>query len=112
MANIEKGNEDWIWNYYFRISIPWLREHFALEPNKTRLTRLDLPIYIFHGDRDPNVPVEGVYDLERRFKALGKTNLTASVFKNHEHNLNFSEWQKDGKMPEGIARIFEVVEKL
>lgn len=108
MNNLKEGNEDWIWNYYFRISVPWLQEHFALEPNKSRLPRLNLPIYIFHGDLDPNVPVEGVYDLEKRFEALGKTNLKAFVFENHEHNLNFMEWVRDGRIPAGVEKILEV----
>lgn len=108
MNNLEKGNEDWIWNYYFRISVPWLREHFALEPNKSRLARLDLPIYVFHGDQDPHVPVEGVYDLEKRFKALGKTNLKTFVFEDHDHNLNFMEWVNDSRIPAGVERILEV----
>jgi len=112
MHHLATGNEDWIWKHYFRISIPWLREHFALEPNKSRLIRLDLPIYIFHGDLDPNVPVDGVYDLERRFEALGKTNLTAFVFENHEHNLNFTEWRRDNEVPAGIEKILEVAAEL
>ena len=106
------GNEEWIWSNYFRISIPWLKEHFTLEPNKTRLTRLNLPIYVLHGDKDANVSVEGVRDLEKRFKALGKTNLTTFIFEDHNHNLNFMEWLRDDEMPKGFAKIFEVVDNL
>jgi pimeloyl-ACP methyl ester carboxylesterase len=108
MLNLKQGNEDWIWDYYFRITVPWLQEHFSLEANKSRLTRLNLPIAIFHGERDANVPVEGVYDLEKRFRALGKTNLKTFVFENHNHDLNFMEWVNNKKIPGGIEKVLEV----
>ena len=108
MLNVKQGNEDWIWDYYFRITVPWLQEHFSLEANKSRLTRLNLPIAIFHGERDANVPVEGVYDLDKRFRALGKTNLKTFVFENHNHDLNFMEWVNNNKIPAGIEKVLEV----
>ncbi len=109
---IANGNEDWIWNNYFRISIPWLQEHFSLEPNKTRLTRMDLPIYIFHGTDDPHVLVQGVHELEKRFRTLGKTNLRAFVFKDHDHDLNFLHWALKDKWPDGWAKIMEIASGL
>jgi pimeloyl-ACP methyl ester carboxylesterase len=107
LHNLSIDNEDWIWKHYFRVSVPWLREHFALEPNKTRLTRLDLPISIFHGTLDPNVPVEGVHDLEARFAALGKTNLETHVFEDHDHDLNFLTLALKEELPAGLAKIFD-----
>ena len=109
---VDRGDEDWVWKNYFRVSIPWLKEHFALEANKDRLPRLDLPIYIFHGEADPNCPVEGVYDLQSRFEKAKKHNLHAFVFEGHEHNLNFVDWVLKKEMPSGIAKIFEVAEGL
>ena len=112
LYNIAKENEDWIWKNYFRVSIPWLQEHFSLEPNKTRLTRLDLPIYIFHGSDDAHVPAEGVRDLERRFTTLGKTNLQTFIFKDHGHNLNFGEWVLNDEKPAAYTKLFEVAKQL
>jgi pimeloyl-ACP methyl ester carboxylesterase len=112
LGSLAKGNEDWIWNNYFRISVPWLQEHCSLEANKTRLTRLDLPIYVFHGTNDAHVDVAGVRDLEQRFKALNKTNLQAFVFEDQDHDLNFVDWALKGQWPEGWARIMETAASL
>ncbi len=110
LDNIEQNNEDWIWDNYFRVSIPWLHGHFALEANKTRLLRMDLPIYIFHGADDAHVPAAGVEDLESRFKTLGKTNLEARILADHDHDLNYVEWVRSGQMTEGIRAIIEAAE--
>ena len=101
---------DWIWDYYFRITPEWFDEHFCLEANKTRLPRLKLPIHIFHGTQDQNLPVDGVRELKARFEMLGKSNLKTYIFDKHDHDLNFLEWIRDNKMPEGIAKIMEVAE--
>lgn len=112
LEKIEAKDEDWIWKNYFHISIEWLNEHFKLEANKTRLLRLRIPIYIFHGEEDANTDVNGVYDLKERFVKNKKTSLQAFVFKEHNHDLNFLNWAVGKKMPEGIKKIFEVSEDL
>ncbi len=112
LSNLADNNEDWIWKNYFRVSIPWLREHFSLEANKTRLPRLKIPIYVFHGEADANVDVQGVYDLEKRFAALGKSNLDTFVFEDHDHDLNFMQWVTKDELPAGIAKIFEIASSL
>ena len=112
MAAFERKDDTWIWDNYFHVTSAWLTEHFALEANKTRLLRLNMPIYIFHGEDDPNCPVEGVYDLEERFKKAGKTNLHAYVFKGHEHNLNFTSWISKKEIPEGIEKMLKTAEEL
>jgi pimeloyl-ACP methyl ester carboxylesterase len=107
-----RGDEDWIWKNYFRVSIPWLKEHFALEANKDRLLRLNIPIYIFHGEDDANCPVEGVYDVRSRFEKAKKTNLHANIFPGHNHDLNFVDWVLKKEMPAGIKKMFEVADEL
>lgn len=105
---VEKQDDDWIWNNYFRVTTAWLKEHFALEPNKARLLRANIPIYIFHGEDDINVPVEGVYDLNERFAKNHKTNLQYFVFKGHDHDLNYLDWPAKKTISEGIKKIFEI----
>jgi pimeloyl-ACP methyl ester carboxylesterase len=107
MTKVTDNDEHWIWNTYFRVTIGWLREHFALEPNKTRLLRVDIPIYIFHGTDDMNVPVESVYDLEVRFQTSNKSNLKTFVFDKHNHDLNFQDWIAKKEFSEGLRKIFE-----
>lgn len=109
---INRNDEDWIWKNYFRVSIGWLKEHFTLEANKDRLLRLKMPIYIFHGESDANCPVEGVYDLRKRFDKAKKKNLHEYVFADHNHDLNFLDWVLDKKMPDGIKKMFEVADSL
>jgi pimeloyl-ACP methyl ester carboxylesterase len=108
MSAVEKGDDAWIWANFFRVTSAWLKEYFALEPNKTRLPRLDLPIYVFHGEDDANVSVAGVLDLQARFAQKGKTNLQCFVFKGHDHDLNYMLWPVKKTIPEGIRKIFDV----
>jgi pimeloyl-ACP methyl ester carboxylesterase len=106
MAKIAENDGAWIWQNYVKISIGWLREHFALEPNKTRLLRINIPIHIFHGTEDANVPVESVYDLESRFKVCKKSNLTIHIFDKHNHDLNFQDWITNKEFSDGLQAIF------
>lgn len=108
MKKIAENEEDWIWNNYFRVPVNWFKEHFALEPNKTRLTRVDIPIYLFHGRDDSNVPVDGLFDLEERFRACQKSNLKIFVFDKHNHDLNFQEWVATKSYSEGLQKLFEI----
>lgn len=107
MSKISENEQGWIWNNYVRVTIDWFKEHFALEPNKTRLLRVDIPIYVFHGKEDANVPAESVYDLEVRFKACNKSNLKTFVFDKHNHDLNFQDWIVTKEYPEGLRKIFK-----
>jgi len=107
MTKISENEASWIWNHYVRVTIGWFREHFALEPNKTRLLRVDIPIYVFHGKEDANVPAESVYDLEVKFKTCNKSNLKTFVFDKHNHDLNFQDWIKTKEYPEGLKKVFE-----
>lgn len=109
---VEKQDDDWIWNNYFRITTAWLKEHFELEPNKTRLLRSNIPIYIFHGEDDINVPVEGVYDLQERFAKNHKSNLQCFIFKDHDHDLNYLDWPTKKTISDGIKKIFEISDTL
>jgi pimeloyl-ACP methyl ester carboxylesterase len=104
---VEKKDDDWIWNNYFHVTSAWLKEHFELEPNKTRLLRISIPVYIFHGEDDSSTPVEGVYDLQTRFAKSKKTNLRCFVFKNHDHDLNYLEWPRKKIISDGLQKIFE-----
>lgn len=97
----------WIWENYVRITPQWLKAHYALEPNKSRMLRLDIPVFIFHGTVDASVPVAGVHDIEARFRASGKTNLKTYLFEGADHDLNFLDWIGSGTVPEGLVKIFD-----
>lgn len=112
MKAIENGDDDWIWNNYFRITSPWLKEHFKLEPNKDRLLKLELPIYIFHGEWDGSVPVEGAIEIREKFDTLSKANLKVHIFRAHDHDLNFMHWPLRGHISEGLTAIFKTAKTL
>ena len=104
---ISKDDNKWIRDNYMQLTSNWFKAHFQLEPNKTRLLRLTLPIYIFHGTHDSNVPVEDVYDIRERFHVANKTNLTTYVFEKHNHDLNYEEWLTKKEWSEGLRKIFD-----
>lgn len=107
-------NNDWFWirSNYFNITPQWFKSHFKLEPNKTRLLRLNIPIHIFHGTEDANVPVENVYDLYERFEICNKPNLTIHVLEKHDHDLNFADWLIYKKWSEGFQQLFSTAKDI
>lgn len=107
-------NNDWFWirSNYFNITPQWFKSHFELEANKTRLLRLTIPIHIFHGTKDANVPVESVYDLHKRFEICNKRNLTIHVLEKHDHDLNFVDWLIHKKWSEGFQQLFSAVKDI
>ena len=112
MTAITKGDSNWIWDNYFHISMPWINAHFALEPNKTRLLRLDLPIDIFQGTNDANTPVEGALDIQKRFSIQKKSNLKVHIFEGHGHDLNFFDYINQKQVSAGHRAIFDAAERL
>jgi pimeloyl-ACP methyl ester carboxylesterase len=110
MKMVDEDNDSWIWNNYFRVTSNWMKAHFALEANKTRLLRIDIPIYIFQGIDDANAPVEGVFDIERRYNEISKTNLHCYTFDGHNHDLNYTSWPYRHKIPEGLKVLFDTAE--
>ena len=108
----EKGNNAWIWKNYFQVTTEWIKTHFQLEANKTRMLRLDLPIYIFQGTEDASTPVEGAYDIRARFGYMGKSNLKVQVFEEHDHDLNYAHWLRQKELSEGMNAIFNAVTEI
>lgn len=109
---IDKRDDDRIWKNYFRVTSAWMQAHEKLEPNRTRMLRLDLPIFILQGADDPNTSVEGVYQIEKSFREAGKKNLTTFIFKNHGHDLNYLDWVSKKSVSEGLQKVFEVAATL
>lgn len=108
------SQNDWMWirSNYVNITPQWFKKHFELEPNKTRLLRVNIPIHIFHGTEDANVPVESVYNLRARFDVCNKANLTIHIFEKHNHDLNFHDWLIKKEWSEGFKQIFAIAKDL
>ena len=86
----------------------------AFGPFQEGIARIDIttPIHIFHGTDDANVPVESVYDLQKRFDICHKTNLTIHIFEKHSHDLNFYDIITKKDWSQGHKAIFKVAEEL
>jgi len=107
---ITTDNDKWIKkNYSVRITSKWCKEHFMLPPMKEVLPSIDVPIHIFHGRDDANIPVEDIFNIDRKFKMLGKENLTIHVFDGHDHDLNYMLYPFRGVISEGIQSIFDTI---
>lgn len=107
MDAYERNDGDWIWKNYFHVTTAWMRAHFNLAPNKTRLPRINIPIYIFQGEEDMNCDVKWVYQLEKIFDEAGKTNMHPFIFKGHNHDLNYQAWIFKKEISAGLNKIFE-----
>lgn len=113
LSAVERGDDEWTrQNHALHLTTGWFREHFSLEPNKTLLPRLDLPIHIFSGEYDAMTPQFYAEDIEKRFAELGKTNLTVHYFENHDHDLNCLRYFIKGELPDGIQCLLETAETL
>lgn len=109
---ISKGDDEWLWNNYFQITSEWLSGHAKLSANKDRLLKLMMPVNIFHGVYDQNVPLQGVYDIYEACRGKNKTNINAFVFDQHDHDLNYMEYPYYNKISEGLTRIFDECAKV
>jgi len=112
LSAFDRGDDEWIWKNYFRVTSLWLNEHKLLEPNSVRLPKLSIPIYIVHGALDANCPAAGVFEIRKQFESLGKRNLNTYVLPNHDHDLNYRDWVTKQKLSAGIEKIFELVQQI
>lgn len=102
------GDDEWLKeNYGVRLTSAWFQEHRKLAPNRETLPQLSLPIYIFQGTLDANVPVEQARDIAEAFQADGKTNLQLQEFEMHDHDLNYMLYVISGTISEGLQAIFD-----
>jgi pimeloyl-ACP methyl ester carboxylesterase len=111
LGAVERRDDEWIWNSFFRIGTQWIEEHRALEPNKTRILKLDIPVFLFHGRDDANCPVGGVEAMEQKAKELQKTNVHVFTFPGHDHSLEFISWVVRQSMPDGLKTLFDQVDR-
>ncbi len=109
---IENNDDEWIWNNFFRIGTKWIKEHKNLEPNISRILRLDIPVFIFHGENDANCPVTGVIEIRNKAEKLGKDNIHVFTFPEHDHSLEFLAWVIRDSIPDGLKALFDKSEEL
>lgn len=96
-------------NYPVRLTSAWFHAHSHFTPNRDMLTELDLPIVIFQGQADANVPVQDTLDIQAQFVALGKDKLTVHLYPNTDHDLNFASYLSTGVWPQAWCDLFAAV---
>jgi len=110
LSAVERQDDDWIWTNFFRVGARWFQQHQKVEPNRTRIPRLDLPVFLFHGTDDANCPVQGVIDIGTSARQRGRTNVRTFIVPGHDHSLEFVSWAVTGSLPEGLTLLFDQVE--
>lgn len=110
---IEAWDDAWLREHYpVPLTAKWFHEHRKLRPNRETLPSLALPIHIFQGVFDANTRVEDTYDIRDTFTKLGKDNLTAHIYPDANHNLNYEQWLYGKGLPHGLKDIFHTCETL
>lgn len=89
----------------------WLADHFAHPSIWTFLSRLNIPVGIFHGEVDANTPVAGVRALERLARAAGRNNIEFHYFRELDHSLGGLMYFDTGVPSEGYQSLFEWVRR-
>jgi len=90
----------------------WFKDHFAHPTIWTFLSKLDIPIGFFQGDRDTAASIEGVKKLEADAKAAGKKNMRFFYFEGLDHSLGIGIYFIRGTLPAGHTAIFEFINNL
>ena len=108
---IENNDNEWLWDSFFRVGVPWIKEHRSLEANKSRIMKLDLPVYLFHGSADANCPVDGIVQLQKKMREINKKNTHVFLFPEHDHTLDFLGWVVTKTLSDGLKALFEQIEK-
>jgi pimeloyl-ACP methyl ester carboxylesterase len=89
----------------------WFKDHFAHQAIWTFLARLDIPIGVFQGSGDVDVPFAGVRKLEETARKAGKKKMEFHYFENLDHSLNIIEYFFRGTLPAGHKEIFEFIKR-
>lgn len=107
------GDDEWLKeNYAVRLTSAWFQAHRELLPNREILPQLSLPIYIFQGTIDANVPVKQSRDIAKAFQDAEKNNLHLQEFEMHDHDLNYIYYPLAGVISDGLQAIFDAAKAL
>lgn len=114
---VERDDDAWLKeNYSVRLTSGWFKEHGVarskaeapiIPSNWEMLPRLDIPVFIFHGEDDSNVPASRVRDMEEYLNEQGKKNVHVRIFPDHDHDLNYLLYPARGILSEGITALVD-----
>ncbi len=108
---IENNDDEWLReNYTVTITSRWCKEHFALPNVSDAMCKLSMPIYIFHGEDDANIPISDIEKIRADFEKIGKENLHIFTFPKHDHDLNYLQYPFNGIISEGLLCVFNTAQ--
>ena len=110
---IEKEDDEWlIKNYVVPITAKWCKEHFALPPVSNVLCSLTIPIWIFQGCDDANIPASDIIKIQSDYCRTGQDKLHILTFPRHDHDLNYMEYPLYGKISKGLRALFNTAQNI
>lgn len=108
---IEHNDDEWLRkNYVIPITAKWCKSHFALPPVSKILCSLAIPVWIFQGSDDANIPASDVLKIQSDFCKTGQNNLHIQIFPGHDHDLNYMEYPLYGRISEGLLALFDTAQ--
>jgi len=72
---------------------------------------LSVPIFIFQGEDDVNIPISDIDKIRADFDKAGNKNLRVFTFPNHSHDLNYLQYIFDGKISDGLICLFNTAKR-
>jgi alpha-beta hydrolase superfamily lysophospholipase len=90
----------------------WFEDHFAHAEIWTFLKGLDVPVGLFHGDRDNMASMSAVKELEKASEKASRTNLKFHYFEGLDHSLNIGQYFVKGSIPAGHQAIFRFIDRI
>ena len=105
---IENNDDEWLReNYSVQITSKWCKEHFSLPDVSTVVCALTVPIYIFQGEDDANIPISDINKIRSDFDKTGKENLHIFTFSKHDHDLNYLQYVFNRVISDGLKCVFD-----
>lgn len=110
---IEDNDDEWLRdNYSVHVTSKWCKEHFDLPDVSTVVCSLTVPIYIFQGEDDANIPISDIDKIRTDFDRTGKKNLHIFTFPNNDHDLNYLQYVFSGAISDGLLCLFDTAQAL
>lgn len=110
---IEDNDDEWLRNNYsVQITSKWCKEHFALPDVSPAVCSITVPIYIFQGENDANIPIDDIQKIRKDFDKTGRDNLHIFTFPQHDHDLNYLQYIFAGTISDGLQCVFDKAQLL
>jgi pimeloyl-ACP methyl ester carboxylesterase len=90
----------------------WFKDHFAHGEMWSFLQGLDIPVGMFHGDRDNMASMAAVKEMEKKANAAGRSNVEFHYFEGLDHSLNIGQYFVNGTLPAGHQSIFRFIDRI